>query len=316
MDMTTTISMPMPQAHLPQLAFLDATGTIDSAVSVNGLSIRYGANKVLDDLNWCIPKSQVVGLLGRNGAGKTTLLESLLGLRAPLCGEVHLLGQPVTALDDSVKARIGYVPQRSDLFDWLTAVQMLDYFRSFYPRWDQAKVDALLSAWEIDRHAKISRLSPGQQQRLAIIRALAHQPDLLVLDEPVASLDPVGRRDFLRELVEQVLNRGTTVVFSTHILSDLERVAFDVAFLVRGRISLFGTLDDLLESTRRLTGAEAGVRARVQSERLQIMACTVLADQQVQMLVRAAPRMPPPISQGSVVAEAVTLEDLFMGMTQ
>jgi len=151
--------------------------------------------------------------------------------------------------------RIGYVPQKAGLFDWLTPSQLLDYFKAMYPRWNTGKVEGLLSRWGFDaamRSKQIKKLSGGEQQRLSIIRALAHDPDRLILDEPVSSLDPVGRRDFLRELVDPVIERGTTVVFSTHILSDLERVAFDLAFLKDGRIALQGPADALVESARRV----------------------------------------------------------------
>ena len=224
--------------------------------------------RVLDGLDWAMPAGQVVGLLGRNGAGKTTLIETLLGLRDPDAGRAVLFGQPSKQLDDAARARIGYVPQRSDLFEWMTADQLLAYFRSFYPRWNAAKVDGLMSRWDIARDKPIGKLSGGQQQRLSIIRALAHEPELLVLDEPVSSLDPAGRRDFLRELVEQVVDRRTTVVFSTHILSDLERVAFDVAFLTEGRIALHAPLDELLESSVRLGGAPGDVQRFVAEHRL------------------------------------------------
>jgi ABC-2 type transport system ATP-binding protein len=227
----------------------------DACVRLQGLKVAFGTQRVLDGLDWSLPTGQVVGLLGRNGAGKTTLIESLLGLREPDAGQAMLFGQPSTALDDAVRARIGYVPQRSDLFEWLTADQLLAYFRSFYPRWNTAKVDGLMSRWDIARDKPISKLSGGQQQRLSIVRALAHEPELLVLDEPVASLDPAGRRDFLSELVEQVADRGTTIVFSTHILSDLERVALDVAFLTGGKIALHAPLDELLESSVRMRSA-------------------------------------------------------------
>ena len=180
-----------------------------------------------------------------------------------------LFGQPALALGDDARARIGYVPQRSDLFEWLTADQLLAYFRSFYPRWNTAKVDGLMSRWDIARDKPIGKLSGGQQQRLSIIRALAHEPELLVLDEPVASLDPAGRRDFLGELVDQVIDQRTTIVFSTHILSDLERVAVDVAFLSGGRIALHAPLDELLESSVRLGGVPADIERFVAQHRLQ-----------------------------------------------
>jgi len=214
-----------------------------------------GKQRVLDGLDWHIAPGQVVGLLGRNGAGKSTLLECLLGLREVDAGSVSLFSEDSATLSEAARARIGYVPQKAELFDWLTPSQLLDYFKAMYPRWNTAKVEGLLSRWGFDaamRARQIKKLSGGEQQRLSIIRALAHDPDLLILDEPVSALDPVGRRDFLRELVEDVIDRGTTVVFSTHILSDLERVAFDLAFLKNGKIALQGQTDALVESARRV----------------------------------------------------------------
>jgi ABC-2 type transport system ATP-binding protein len=309
----------------PSLA-LHAAALPRPSVTLGGLRLRYGALPVLDGLDWQLLPGQVVGLLGRNGAGKTTLLETLLGLREADAGTVQLFGQPVSALDDAARARIGYVPQQSDLFEWLTAAELLAYFRSFYPRWNEAKVDGLMSRWDIARDKPIGRLSGGQQQRLAIVRALAHEPDLLVLDEPVASLDPAGRRDFLRELVEQVLDRGTTVVFSTHILSDLERVAFNVAFMSRGRIALQAPLDELLDSVRRVSGPAAAVQAWLQAPGRGVLARQALPDGRLNVLVRlaAAETGAQPLDAAAAGAagaavdlrlQPVTLEDLFMELT-
>ena len=236
-------------------------------VQLSSIHKQFGSIPVLDGLDWQVMPGQVIGLLGRNGAGKSTLLECLLGLRELDGGSVRLFGEDVNALSDATRARIGYVPQKCDLFDWMTPRQMLDYFSALYPRWNAGKVDALLERWGFDAFKQgraISKLSGGEQQRLAIIRALGPDPQLLVLDEPVSSLDPVGRREFLRELVDGVVERSTTVVFSTHILSDLERVALDVAFLKDGRIALQGQLDELLEGAHRAVGAP-GVRAGARS---------------------------------------------------
>lgn len=303
--MNPTLSLPHHAA--PADAGLAAPGATPS-VAIDGLSIAYGGRPVLNGLHWRLQPGQVVGLLGRNGAGKTTLLEALLGLRDAAGGTVRLFGQPVAQLDDSARSRIGYVPQASDLFGELRAGELLDYFRSFYPRWNGAKTEALLERWAVPRDVEIARMSSGQQQRLSIIRALAHEPDLLVLDEPVASLDPLARRDFLRELVEQVLDRGTTVVFSTHILSDLERVAFNVAFLQQGRIGLQAPLDELLEETAFVAGAEAQLAALAATR----TGTEVLARLPGRWLLRRpdTATLPP-----GLVLQRASLEDLFEALT-
>lgn len=216
---------------------------------------RFPEKYALDGLNFSVPAGRVVGLLGRNGAGKTTLLECALGLREVDKGEIRLLAESPMSLSEMARGRIGYVPQQSDLFEWLNAAQMLAFFKAFYNRWNDIKVSALLDRWSIPLNTPIGKLSGGEKQRLAIIRALAHDPDVLVLDEPVASLDPAGRRDFLRELVERTIENETTVVLSTHILSDLERVASDVAIMVAGKIILHQVLDTLTEHTHRVIGS-------------------------------------------------------------
>ncbi|MDI4634633.1 ABC transporter ATP-binding protein [Pelomonas sp. V22] len=285
-----------------------------ASAHLQGVQVNYGTQQVLRGIDWQLLPGQVVGLLGRNGGGKTTLLETLLGLREPTAGTAMLFGQPVAGLDDAARARIGYVPQQAELFEWLTPTQLLAYFRSFYPRWNEAKVEGLMSRWDIARDKPIAKLSGGQKQRLSIIRALAHEPDLLVLDEPVASLDPAGRRDFLRELVEQVIDRGTTVVFSTHILSDLERVAFNIAFLSQGRIALQAPLDELLESCRLVTGPSSQLQTLLHVRGATRLTAQALDGGRERWLVRFSEGLPElPVALPS---QTPTLEDLFMELTQ
>ncbi len=284
-------------------------------LSLAGVDVAFGAQRVLQGLDWALQPGLVVGLLGRNGAGKTTLIETLLGLREPDAGRAFLFGQPAAAIDDTTRARIGYVPQRSDLFEWMTADQLLAYFRSFYPRWNTAKVDGLISRWDIARDKPIGKLSGGQQQRLSIIRALAHDPELLLLDEPVSSLDPAGRRDFLGELVDQVVDRQTTVVFSTHILSDLERVALDVAFLSGGRVALHAPLDELLDSSVRLGGAPEDVQRFIVAHKLDAISRAGAARAGAPAIARRRAELPMPVTSADVTVDRVTLEDLFLAIT-
>ncbi|WP_082536451.1 MULTISPECIES: ABC transporter ATP-binding protein [unclassified Roseateles] len=287
--------------------------TESPSAELKGVSLSYPKGPlVLNGLDWQLLPGQVVGLLGRNGAGKTTLLEALLGLREPQAGTVKMFGQDVLQLNDATRARIGYVPQQSELFEGFTPAQLLAYFRSFYPRWNEAKVEGLLSRWDIARDKPIRNLSGGQKQRLSIIRALAHEPDLLVLDEPVASLDPAGRRDFLRELVGEVLDRGATVVFSTHILSDLERVAFNLAFMSGGRIALQAPLDELLEQVRAFTGTVTEMATLMSRLGAQALKRTPLEAGRERVLARLPAATTVPVD---VAADRVNLDDLFAELT-
>ena len=268
----------------------------------------------LDDLNFSVPAGKVVGLLGRNGAGKTTLIECALGLREIDQGEIRLLGDAPMSLSETTRGRIGYVPQQNDLFEWLTTTQMLAFFKAFYTRWNDAKVSALLDRWSIPVNTAIGKLSVGERQRLAIIRALAHDPDFLVLDEPVASLDPAGRRDFLKELVERAIEKETSILFSTHILSDLERVAVEAAFMRNGKIVLQRPLDELAECTFRIIGKNELLLIPFASE-----FSRVTADGLANIVIAAEPgeqvRIEVLRGQG-VRAEPVGLEDLFIEVTK
>lgn len=221
-------------------------------LAAHDLCHAYAGSQVLTGVDMELEAGRVLGLIGRNGAGKSTLIRILLGLIQPLDGAATVLGEPALKLTDAVKERIAYVPQQPQVLGWLTTQQMFAYLAQFYPRWDQDFADATLRRWQILPNRLLEKLSPGERQRVELIRALATQPELLVLDEPAAALDPVARRELLREVALRAGKSGTTVLFSSHIVSDLERVASDVAFLHQGRLLVNGPLDDIKERFARL----------------------------------------------------------------
>jgi ABC-2 type transport system ATP-binding protein len=213
---------------------------------------KFGASEVLCDVSLSIPKGAVLGLIGRNGAGKTTLIRILVGLLMPEAGTARVLGEPVLHMTDASKTRFGYVPQQPESLGWMSVQGMLEFVGSHYPNWDREYVWTSLMRWNISPSQRLAKLSPGERQRVALIRALAIRPEVLILDEPASALDPVARRDLLREIAARAGEAGMTVVFSTHIVSDLERVASHVCFLHRGKLLLNTTVDDLKETHARL----------------------------------------------------------------
>lgn len=222
------------------------------AVQVKNLSKSFNGKQVLKSLNFEIPQGMIVGLLGKNGAGKSTLIKTILGLLKPDSGEVQVCEQDSWNLDAGIKHRIGYVPQVMTGFRWMRVETMLDYVGSFYNNWDSKKVTALLKDWDLDPWTKISSLSEGERQKLSIIQAMGHNPDLYIFDEPVASLDPVARRQFIKQLIELNMSENKTMLFSTHITSDLERIAADIAFLKDGKIAIEGNLESIKDKLKRV----------------------------------------------------------------
>ncbi len=221
-------------------------------IEVDNLYKQLKGQSVLNGVNLTVQQHRVLGLLGVNGAGKTTLLRTALGLLKPDAGHARLYGHDAWNLPGQYKHRIGYVPQQPQLMDWMTAEQMLQFTGGFYAAWNHAHAEHLLHKWDLVGSTRVARMSVGQKQRLAIVLALGHNPDLLILDEPVAALDPVARREFVRQLIDLNATEGKTIVFSTHIVSDLERLAADVAIVKAGRVYFQGEIDELKEQVVKL----------------------------------------------------------------
>ncbi|GGW66168.1 ABC transporter ATP-binding protein [Alishewanella tabrizica] len=223
-----------------------------SIVHITNLQRRMGKQSVLQNINSEVRQGDVIALLGKNGAGKTTLLETILGLALPTAGEVRVFGTLSHEITSTEKQRIGFVPQQDELLEQLTPREHLSLFAQFQAKWNNTLCERLCQSWEIPLNTRISKLSLGQRQKLSIILALCHQPDLLILDEPVASLDPIARRQFLTELISIALDQQTAIIFSSHIVTDMERVATKVWLLKDHQLCWQGELDMLKEHVVRL----------------------------------------------------------------
>ena len=271
-------------------------------VEANGLGKRYGRTWAVRECSLAIPAGHVAALVGPNGAGKTTLLNLTVGLAAPSAGVVSVLGGwpagSLAALDG-----IAFVAQDTPLYRNLTAADMLHLTGNLNRRFDQRYAQARLVELGIPRNRRAGKLSGGQQAQLALTLALARRPRLLVLDEPVAMLDPIARHDFMATVMAAVAEDGMSVLLSSHVLAELERVADYLILLSRGRVQVAGEVDDLLTSHRLLTGPAAG--ADRYSERPVVHVRRAQA--QAHLLVRATADDPvPPGFQ----AHPVGLEEL------
>ena len=224
----------------------------DPYIVAHDLGKSFAGKAVLAGASFEVGPGDVVGVLGKNGAGKTTLLELVLGFTPATTGRVQMFGHDSYRLPGAAKTRIGFVPQQDELVNQLTAADQIGVIASFYPRWDDALVARLCDEWEVDSRQRIKSMSVGQRQKLSILLALGHNPDVLILDEPVASLDPIARRQFLEQIVEVAADGTRAVVFSSHIVSDVERLANKIWILKDQRMYWQGDFDSLKESIVRL----------------------------------------------------------------
>ncbi len=205
-------------------------------------------NQVLRDVSFTVERRQVLGLLGKNGAGKTTLLRLAMGLLKAQEGEVRLLGLDPRERPLEVKLRVGYVSEDQILPPALRVRQVLDFHRGVFPTWDEEVARRLGERFEIPSEAKIKTLSRGQVRQVALLCAIAHRPELLILDEPAGGLDPAARREFLETSIQLLNEAGSTILFSSHYMSDVERLADRIVMLHDGGVLVDSELDELRES--------------------------------------------------------------------
>jgi ABC-2 type transport system ATP-binding protein len=261
-----------------------------NAIETRSLSKRYGRTWALDGCTLAIPAGRVVALVGPNGAGKTTLLHLAVGLTAPTRGAITVLGGVLPGCEPALE-RIGFVAQDTPLYRNLSVADTLRLVANLRATWDEASARAHLARLEIPLDRKVGHLSGGQQAQVSLAVALSRHPELLVLDEPVARLDPLARHDFMAILMAAVAEEGISVLFSSHVVAELERVCDYLVVLNRGKVQVAGDVDGLLDSHRIFTGPTAEAAAAAAS--LAVVQAQQ-GDRQTSLLVRTSDELIPP----------------------
>jgi ABC-2 type transport system ATP-binding protein len=289
----------------------------DTVIEARGLAKDIGGRAILRDIDFEVEPGQVIGLLGKNGAGKSTLLDTLLGFALPSSGAARVFGEESARLSAAAKARIGFVPQQDELIGVMTGAQLLQLVASFHARWDRELIARLASGWSVPLDRRIGSLSGGERQKLATLLALGHRPELLVLDEPAASLDPVARRQFMQAVLE-IAGEGRTILYSSHIVGDIERVASHVWIIKEGRIVWRGELDLLKESVVRLqlrAGHDLPVPLALPGQ----IACRVSGRMATVTVGEWRAALQPQLERElgcQIEVEAMGLEDIFLAVHQ
>jgi ABC-2 type transport system ATP-binding protein len=277
---------------------------VSTVLGAHGLGKRYGRRWALRDCTLSVPAGRVVGLVGPNGAGKTTLLNLAVGLLAASAGTLEVLGsQPAAGVEQL--GRVGFVAQETPVYATLTVADHLRLGAWLNPGWDASLARQRVEKLGLDPRQRAGKLSGGQRAQLALTLALAKRPELLILDEPVASLDPLARREFLQHLMEAVAEHELSVVLSSHLVADLERVCDHLVVLVASRVQIAGDVDELLASHHRLSGARRDPKSLPGDQEVIEARHT---DRQSTLLVRSEG----PIYDPSWAVESVGMEDLVL----
>ena len=278
-----------------------------AVLETDALTKRFGKVAALRQCDLSLPSGKVIGLVGPNGAGKTTLLQLAIGLRAPTSGAIRVLGRSPAEETLALLPRVGYVGQDRPLYSDLTVAETLDLGKRLNLRWDQEYALARLARFRIPLDRRIGALSTGQHAQVALTLALGKRPELLLLDEPVVNLDPVARLELLEELMGAVAEGGLSVLLSSNVLSDVDRICEYVAILVDGRIRVAGEVEELERTHFVVIGPRHAQTATLGDEVIE----TREAERQVVRLVR---RSTPPSEDGDgTIARSATLEEVVLG---
>jgi ABC-2 type transport system ATP-binding protein len=286
----------------------------DTVIAMEHVSKSIAHKQILTDISVRAERGAVIGLVGKNGAGKSTLMDVLLGFSPASSGHASLFGKDSFTLPATLKGRIGFVPQQDELVDFMTGQEQVALTAALCSTWNPLLVQRLAREWQVPMDRRIRTLSVGERQKLSTIVALGHEPDLLVLDEPAASLDPLARRQLLAEILEITGQQQRTVLFSTHIVSDLERVASDIWILREGQLAWSGGLDELKETVVRIRlGSQRDLPARLPiehalSQRVAGMQATAV----VTHWNEDAARQLSAALHADIAVERLGLEDLFV----
>ena len=282
-------------------------------VALRGLVKRYGTVEALRGLDLTVAAGQVYGFLGRNGAGKSTALRVIMGITHATAGEVMLFGQPLQREDPAVRRRIGYVAQEQSFYGWMTPLRLGQFVGGFYPTWDDAEYRRLLALLEVPADQRIATFSGGNHAKLALAVALAHRPELLVLDEPTAGMDAVARREFLELVRVQAQRAGRTTLFSSHLIDEVELAADTIGIVDGGRMLWEGPPADLQAQVRRL---RASVETVLPEAGLQVLEDRRDPDGRA-VLVRAVdPALLEALAAGGWEISVPSLEDIFVALVR
>ena len=222
------------------------------ALELAGITKRFGRVTAVDNLSLVVPRGTTLGLIGPNGAGKSTTIRMLMGMLSITSGKARVLGIDPTNDATAVKRRVGYVPEAHHIHRWMRVEDVVWFASSLYEKWDYGVTRNLLEQFELDRRQKVKNLSKGTLAKLSLLLAIAHEPELLILDEPMSGLDPIAREEFLDGVLRTICDQQRTVVFSSHSLGDVQRMADNVAMLYQGKLLLYSPVDELLASVKRV----------------------------------------------------------------